>query len=319
MRVKHHRVISAPRKQPGSGAQGASLGNHEFSSQTNNNADSVPEENRFKYVDDLTTLEIINLLSIGLSSFNVKKQVPSDIPIDGYYVDSSNLQSQQYLNQINEWTTKQKMLLNTKKTKAMIINFTNKHQFTTRIQLNNTNIEVVDSMKILGTTVTKDLNWNINTQDIIKKVNRRMLLLKRIQNFGASVSDMIQLWRTYCLSVLEQSSVVWGSSLSEENKNDLERTQKCFTKLILKNKYKTYEESLLYLNLETLEKRRQDLSLKFAKDCIKNEKFKSLFEENENQVNTRHSAKYQIPHSNTERMKKSCIITMKNQLNRDHN
>ena len=169
MRVKHHGVISAPRKQPGSGAQGASLGNHEFSSQTNNNADSVPEENRFKYVDDLTTLEIINLLSIGLSSFNVKKQVPSDIPIDGYYVDSSNLQSQQYLNQINEWTTKQKMLLNTKKTKAMIINFTNKHQFTTRIQLNNTNIEVVDSMKILGTTVTKDLNWNINTQHIIKK------------------------------------------------------------------------------------------------------------------------------------------------------
>ena len=45
MRVKHHGVISAPRKQPGSGAQGASLGNHEFSSQTNNNADSVPEEN----------------------------------------------------------------------------------------------------------------------------------------------------------------------------------------------------------------------------------------------------------------------------------
>ena len=122
-----------------------------------------------------------------------------------------------------------------------------------------------------------------------------------------------------CLSVLEQSSVVWGSSLSEENKNDLERTQKCFAKLILKNKYKTYEESLLYLNLETLEKRRQDLSLKFAKDCIKNKKFKSLFEENENQVNTRHSEKYQIPHSNTERMKKSCIITMKNQLNRDHN
>ena len=260
MRVKHHGVASKPRNQPGSGAQGVSLGNHEFTSQTNNNADSVPEENRFKYVDDLTTLEVINLLSIGLSSFNFKQQVSSDIPVGGFYIDSENLQSQHYLNEINNWTKNQKMLLNTKKTKAMIINFTHKHQFTTRLKLDHTIIEIVDHMKILGTTVTNDLNWNINTQVIIKKVNKRMLLLKRIQSFGASTKYMIQLWKSYCLSVLEQSSIVWGSSLSAENRTDLERTQKCSVKLMLKNKYKTYEDGLLQLNLQTLEQRRQDLS-----------------------------------------------------------
>ena len=169
MRVKHHGVTSKPRKQPGSGAQGASLGNHEFTSQTNDNANSVPKENRFKYVDDLTTLEIINLLSIGLSSCNFKQHIPSDIPAEGFIIDPSNLQSQNYLNEINKWTKNHKMLLNNKKTKAMIINFTHKHQFTTRLQLDNKNIEVVDHMKILGTTVTNDLNWNMNTQNIIKK------------------------------------------------------------------------------------------------------------------------------------------------------
>ena len=70
MRVKHNGVISEPRSQPGSGAQGASLENQEFISQTNENAQSVPTDKRFKYVDDLTTLEIINLLSVGLSSYN---------------------------------------------------------------------------------------------------------------------------------------------------------------------------------------------------------------------------------------------------------
>ena len=64
--MKHHGLLSTPRNQPGSGAQGASLGNQEFLSQTNHNADSVPEENRFKDVDDLTTLEIIKLLIVGL-------------------------------------------------------------------------------------------------------------------------------------------------------------------------------------------------------------------------------------------------------------
>jgi hypothetical protein len=49
---------------------GASLGNWEFLSQTNDNADCVPEDDRFKFVDDLTTLEVINLLTVGLSSFH---------------------------------------------------------------------------------------------------------------------------------------------------------------------------------------------------------------------------------------------------------
>ena len=40
---------------------------------------------------------------------------------------------------------------------------------------------------------------------------------------------MVHMW-----SVLEQSAVVWSSSLSDENKSDIERTQKVFTKLALK-------------------------------------------------------------------------------------
>ena len=171
IQVKHHGVISKPRKQPGSGAQGASLGNQEFISQTNNNADSVPPEDRFKYVDDLTTLEVIKLLSVGLSSYNYKQHVPSDVPTDGYFVDNKNLKSQNYLDEINKWTINQKMVINTRKTKAMLINFTQK-PFTTRLQLEDKQIEIVEEMKILGTTINKNLCWNTNTKQIIQKVNK---------------------------------------------------------------------------------------------------------------------------------------------------
>ena len=102
MRVKFHGQISNPRHQPGSGAQGATRGNWEFISQTNNNADCVPLEDRFKYVDDLSILEIINLLNIGLTSYNIKCHIPSDIPLHGQYVAQENLLSEQYLDKINE-------------------------------------------------------------------------------------------------------------------------------------------------------------------------------------------------------------------------
>ena len=81
IKVKFHGQISESRKQPGSGAQRASLGNHEFISQTNNNADSVPEEDRYKFEDDLSCLEILNLLSIGLASHNTRLQVPLISPL----------------------------------------------------------------------------------------------------------------------------------------------------------------------------------------------------------------------------------------------
>ena len=108
IKVKFHGQISESRKQPGSGAQRASLGNHEFISQTNNNADSVPEEDMYKFEDDLSCLEIINLLSIGLASHNTRLQVPSDIPSHGQIINSEHLKTQKYLNEISRGTKTQK-------------------------------------------------------------------------------------------------------------------------------------------------------------------------------------------------------------------
>ena len=288
-------------------------------SQTNNNADCVPEADRFKFVDDLTTLEVINLINVGLSSYNFKNHVASDIATGSHFVENDSLKSQEYLNVINAWTENQKMEISAKKTKAMFINFTENYQCTTRLQLHNVNVDVVDQMKILGTIITDKLSWDENCKYLIQKVNKRILLLKKIQKFGATQEEMVQLWIMYCRSVLEQSSVVWSNSLTEENKNDLERTQKVFAKLLLKNKYKTYESALLHLNLKTLSERRNELSLSFAKQSTKHEKMKYLFPENKtNEMNTRQHEKYKVNHANTNRMKNSAVITMQNMLNKDH-
>ena len=74
MKVKWHGVMSAIRELKGGGPQGSTFGLWEYLSQSNDNADSVSESDRFKFVDDLTFLEIIHLLSIA--SYNVRAHVP---------------------------------------------------------------------------------------------------------------------------------------------------------------------------------------------------------------------------------------------------
>lgn len=69
MSVKWHGCRSVPRKINGGGPQGATLGLLEYLAQSNNSADKVNV--RFKFIDDHSVLEIFNLLTVGITSFNI--------------------------------------------------------------------------------------------------------------------------------------------------------------------------------------------------------------------------------------------------------
>ena len=268
-------------------------------------------------MDDLTILEIINLLNIGLSSLNIRNQVPNDLPSHGQHVDNNNLLSQKYLDEINVWTENQQMEISAKKTKAMIMNFTEKYQFHTRMKLKGQNVELVKKIKILGTVITNQMSWNENCTLLIKKVNARMQLIRKVWSFGSTPQEMVELWKTFCRSILEQTCVVWDSGLTNQNIEDLERTQKTFVKLIMEEDYKNYTSSLKFLSLETLESRRKKISVNFAKNSIIDGHFRDLFPRRTktHHMENRKIEKYQVFHANTERYKNSPILTMQRMLN----
>ena len=317
MSVKWHGCQSVPRSINGGGPQGATLGILEYLSQSNNSADCVSEEDRFKFVDDLTVLEIVNLLTIGITCFNIKQQVPSDIITSNQFIPSSNLRSQDYLDRINLWTKNQKMIINQKKSKIMLFNFTKNFQFSTRLTIDGAILETVQDTKLLGTIVSNDLKWNKNTSNIVKKANKRMELLRKISSFGASWEELKNIYILYIRSLLEQSCTVWHSGLTDENSQDLERVQKSALRIILQESYHSYKNALNALELESLVERRESLCLQFAKKCLTNEKMKHLFPQNHKThlMITRFEEMYEVNNANTERLKNSPIIYMQRLLN----
>ena len=106
------------------------------------------------------------------------------------FIPADNLKSQNYLNTIKEWSDNQKMILNQKKTKSMIFNFTDNFQFNTRLSLNNENIEIVDNTKLLGVIVSNDLKWKKNTEYLVKKANNRLVLLRKVASFSKYREDL---------------------------------------------------------------------------------------------------------------------------------
>ena len=135
-------------------------------------------------------LEFVNLLTVGLSSFNLKMQVPNDLPTHNQFVEPQNLKSQQWLDEINTWTVNQKMKINEQKTNVMLFNFSSERQFTTRLTINDEPIKVINSTRLLGTIITNDLKRDENTSSIVRKANARMQLLRKLENFGTSADGL---------------------------------------------------------------------------------------------------------------------------------
>ena len=82
MQVKWHGKLSSVKELKGGGPQGSTFGIWEYLSQSNDNVNCISESERFKFVDDLSFLEIINLLSVGIASYNVRAHVPSDVLVN---------------------------------------------------------------------------------------------------------------------------------------------------------------------------------------------------------------------------------------------
>ena len=79
MYVKWHNHVSHEQHLNGGGPQGSIIGNQEYLAQSNDNANCVKCDESYKFVDDLTALEKINLLLIGMASHNTHAQVPNYI------------------------------------------------------------------------------------------------------------------------------------------------------------------------------------------------------------------------------------------------
>ena len=112
-------------------------------------------------------------------------------------------------------------------------------------------MEEIEETRILGLVLTSDLKWHRNTENLIKEANKRMILLRKLAAFDVPKQDLVHIYTLYVRSITEQSSVIWSSSITEEDSTALQRTQKTTLKLIYKTEYESYSNAL---NLSVLQK-----------------------------------------------------------------
>ena len=145
-----------------------------------------------------------------------------------------------------------------------------------------------------------------------------MRLLHAASKFVKDKKILTQLYFTHIRCRLEQSAVLWHSSLTLKNIIDLERVQKSAVRIIIGQKYDSYSDTLKSLKIDTLFERREKLCLRFAKKSLSVDNFKHLFPQYKKQhdMKTRASLKYDVCKSNSRRFKVSTIPHLQRLMNK---
>ena len=91
MPVKFNNEMSDLFTLIGGGPQGTLLGGIEYLVQSNDNADTVLPEDRFKFIDDLSVLQLLLLTGL-LTEYNFHEHVASDIGINQKYLPAAPTQ-----------------------------------------------------------------------------------------------------------------------------------------------------------------------------------------------------------------------------------
>ena len=280
MSVKFNSAESKLYTLIGGGPQGSWTGQATYLVSSDDSADCVDLDDRYKFCDDLTILELVMLGSV-LAEYDFIQHIPSDIQGEQRFIPVERLDTQSNLDKISRWTNDNLMRLNESKTTYLV--FTRaREQFSTRLTLNQKVIERQSAVKLLGVWLQEDGGWSKNTREMCKKAYARMSMLTKLKYGGADIEELIHMFKQFVRGSLEYCSVAWGSSLTAQQSYSLERCQATALKLILQESYVSYSAALEMAGLQTLEARRLNRYLDFSLKSIKHSQNNRFLPKNPN-------------------------------------
>ena len=274
MRVKFNGEVSELFNLIGGGPQGTLLGQTEYLVQSNDNADCISPDDRFKYIDDLSILQLLCLSGL-LVEYDFHNHVASDVGTGQTFLPPDRFETQACINQISQWTTTNLMQLNAAKCEYMIFS-RSEEDFATRLSVNDKILNRVRESKILGVWISDTLSWSRNCAEICKQAYSRLSMITRLKYVGVKIEDLIDIYILFIRSVTEYCSVVFHSRLTQEQSDKLERIQKTCLKVILTDMYIDYNSALEMTGLDTLQSRRLKRCLDFSVKCCEHPRNKRL-------------------------------------------
>ena len=142
---------------------------------------------------------------------------------------------------ITTWLERNKLLINSAKTKMTVFHTQQKHITYPDVSINNTHVEIVDDFKLLGITINKHLKWHTHIENISIKVSKYIGVLNRLKH-TLPPRILHTLYNTLILPHFNYGLLLWGHEHTR-----LHKLQKRAIRTITNSKYNSHTEPLCKL------------------------------------------------------------------------
>ena len=118
---------------------------------------------------------------------------------------------QNSLDEVNQWTIDNKMSINPKKSKSMIISTKQKrikNHYKINLNISNQNIEQTNEHKLLGVIIDENLQWSSHTEYLRKKLAKNIHLLYKLQPI-ISYNALKIFFFSHCMTHINYASTIW--------------------------------------------------------------------------------------------------------------
>lgn len=167
-----------------------------------------------------------------------------------------NKKLQDNIEKVVDWTELNHMALNSQKTKCMYVSARQKRQKMQScfrpLYIGQNVVEEVNSHKILGVVIDRDLSWYEHTSSLVKRLSVKLFQLSKIKHF-LDVHSRKLFFFAHIVPIVDYASTLWDSS-SDNNLKLINRMYKRALKLILL-KTSLAPHDLKQLNILTLRNR----------------------------------------------------------------
>ena len=159
-------------------------------------------------------------------------------------------------------------------------------------------LDNVSSFKYLGIFISSDFKWTHHIEHVVKKVNQRLGLLKRVKHLLPLKSRLLY-YNSILMPLFDYADLVWGDKHDSTLMSSLQTLQNKAAKLILDRPlYSSASDALTTLNWVSLEKRRYHRRCVYVYKCLNglvNHDMDLLRHEDQHMYNTRNKDKLRIP------------------------
>jgi hypothetical protein len=233
---------------------------------------------QLKYVDDSSQAASVNLK-------RSLEQDPTPRPRPFNYhernetriKESENILSQE-LTKFQDFCTRNKLIVNGKKSFVMLFNRSRTLAFPPEFQIGNSGIlQVKKTLRILGVLVQDDLGWRSQVNEMVKRASKTIWVLRRMKALGVDQPTLTEYWKSEGRVHLEMACPVWHSGLTTGQSRDLDRAQRMAMAAITGRWEPSHSGQLRQLGLEALAPRRVRISRTFAERTAKDSRHMDLF------------------------------------------